>query len=198
MNEADDSALRSRPCGCQLRPCRWQAPERHLPHHQQTHRKSGNQSGYAPARRVRTRRRRLRPAFGRPGREPAPAPGASARTLAAASGLGREPGPAKGPERELELEPVRRRVAAGGGASARLLRAAAVAGAQRPARGGASASARGAWRPVTPCAGPRRAPERNASAVHARVVAPPRWNRSRGRPCWPRAPACAPSRASSV
>jgi hypothetical protein len=159
-------------------------------------------AAYAPARRARTRRRRLRPALGWPGREPAPAPGALARMLAAASGLGREPGPAKGPERELgserELGPARRRVAAGGGASARLLRAAAVAGAQRRARGGASASARGASDPVSPRAVPRGAPERNASAVHARVVAPPRWNRSQGRPCWPRARACAPSRVSFV
>ena len=107
-------------------------------------------------RRVRTRRRRLRPALWRPAGEPAPAREPAPEPEAWARARARAPGP--GPELEpalvsgRELGPARRCGAPGGGASARLIRAAALrpaalAGARRSARGGACGAARGAWLP---------------------------------------------------
>ena len=155
---------------------------------------TGGCAGHPPATRVRTRRRRLRPALGWPGREPAPAPEALARMPAPATGAGREP--------ELALESGREmgpatRVAVGGGPSAQLLHAAASAGGRRLPGDGASASAHGAGHPAPRHAEPS-APGQNAPTVHAGDAAPRRSNRSRCRPCPPGARGCDPSRASSV
>ena len=151
-----------------------------------------------PARRVRTRRRRPPPALGWPGREPAAAPEALARMPATGTereperGSGREPEPGSG----REIGPPTW-VAVGGGPSARLLHAAALAGGRRLPGDGASASAHGAGHP-----GPRHAepsaPGQNAPTVHAGDAAPRRSNRSRCRPCRPGSRGCDPSRASSV
>ena len=157
------------------------------------------------ARRVRTRRRRLRPALGRPAgepapaREPAPVPEAWARMLGRAPGPGRESEPALVSGRELG--PARRCWVPGGAASARLIRAAdlgaaALAGARRSARGGACAAPCGAWLPVPRRAGPH-ARARGSPPVDARGAAPPRRNRSLGRPCRQGVRACDPSRGSS-
>ena len=165
---------------------------------------AGWHAGHMPARRVRNRRRRLRPALERPGepgprREPAPVPEAWARMLGRAPGPGRESEPALVSGRQLG--PARRCGVPGGGSSARLIRAAglgtaALAGAWRSARGGACAAACGVGLPVSQRAGPH-ARARCSPPVDARGAAPPRWNRSRGRPCRQGVRACDPSRGSS-
>ena len=160
-------------------------------------------AGYTPAIRVRTRRRRLRPALGwpagepAPAREPAPVPEAWVRMLGRGPGRESEPALVSG----QELGPARRCATPGGGASARLIRAAALgaaasAGARPSARAGACAAAYGVWLPVPRSVGPHSR-ARGSPSVDARGAAPPRWNRSRGRPCRQGARACDPSKGSS-
>ena len=154
----------------------------------------------------RTHRTRPRRAPRRPGRGPARALGAPARlTVPAVRWPGWEqdqelwPGPPElGPlERWRQLGPARGRAGAIRGTYVQQWRRHAALADGRPAIGEAPAWADELGLPVVQRAEPR-VRERRAPALHIRVVAPARRNRSRDPPSRPTARVSAPSRASSV